>query len=159
VHADGSLIWHDALHECPHGYPAFGNFDGGKLQAIDMGFSKERWPESRTLATPIEGGEIRCYDVASGKIVWRMPSPTIPPGVLVESASADIDSDGRDEAIFAVGPALYCVATKNGASAGEIRWKLDFDSHLSAPALADVDGTGELSIVVVGENGTVYGVR
>ncbi|MGD9634358.1 MAG: FG-GAP repeat domain-containing protein, partial [Pirellulales bacterium] len=60
IKTDGTLVWFDALDKSAPHLPSFGDFDGdGKIEMIGVGFD--------------DG--IRCYDLASGKINWRMPSP------------------------------------------------------------------------------------
>src|SRR5262249_55053608 len=76
-------------------------------------------------------------------------SPTAP-------ASADIDGDGREEAVFGIGNKLYAVGARRGQQAGEIRWTLEFPAHIGPPSVADVDGDGRAEIVVVCGDSHVY---
>jgi hypothetical protein len=76
-------------------------------------------------------------------------SPTSP-------ASADIDGDGRDEAVFGIGNKLYAVGATHGGQAGEIRWTLEFPAPVGPPSIADVDGDGLAEIVVVCGDGHVH---
>src|SRR6185503_13742526 len=83
LRADGSLVWWDARDRATTCLPAFGDFTGsGRKEAVGIGF---------------EDG-IRCYDAATGAVLWRLENPA--GGAPAETASADIDGDGRDELLF-----------------------------------------------------------
>jgi len=75
------------------------------------------------------------------------------------TASADINSDGRDEALFVIGSTLYCAGTPKPGEAGALLWKLDFPTSLGPPTIADADGDGLVEIILVGADGFVHGVR
>ena len=140
VQTDGSLIWWDAVDISPKSLPAIGCFDGdGKLQAIGIGF-----PDN----------EVRCYDTASGKVKWRMPVPD--QGYVTDTATADINSDGRDEAVFTIGRTLYCVGTSPDGATGVLLWKIDLPSSIGPPVIADAGGEGRASVLVAGSDGYVY---
>ena len=91
---------------------------------------------------------IRCYDAATGKIDWRIlvPAKRDPAG----TASADSDSDGCDEALFAIENTLYCVGTRGCGGAGSLLWQISMPAHVGPPAVADVDGSGKVSVLLVG---------
>jgi hypothetical protein len=72
--------------------------------------------------------------------------------------SGDLDGDGRDEALYAVGNTLYCIGTTPDGRAGRIEWSRTFSSTIGMPILADVTGQGQLQIVVVAQDGHVYGL-
>jgi len=98
---NGKLVWWDALDKSPDSFPAFGDFAGdGHIGALRIGY---------------EDG-IRCYDVATGKIKWRMPAPE--PGTPQGTASADLNSDGRDEALVTIGRTLYCLGEQFDGKGG-----------------------------------------
>jgi outer membrane protein assembly factor BamB len=143
VRLDGTLVWWDALDKSPRSLPAVGDFDGdGHLEAIGVGYQEDG---------------IRCYDAATGKIKWRLPMPAS--GDAAGTASADINSDGRDEALFTLGGTLYCVGTPQPGGAGALLWQLDLPATLGPPTIADADGDGLAEIILVGADGSVYGVR
>jgi hypothetical protein len=87
------------------------------------------------------------------------------PGELVAlqapsgSASADVDNDGRDEAVLVIGRHIICIGENPGDSVGRVCWRIELPAVLGPPALADVDGAGKLSILVVGGDGWLYCVR
>lgn len=139
---NGSLAWLDAKDKSPSSLAAFGDFDGdGQLEAIGIGY-----PDG-----------VRCYDTARGNVKWSLPTPVA--GTPTGSASADVDGDGRDEALFVIGPALYCLGTTGSPPVGQVRWQVEFPVQVGPPVPADAEGAGELSVLVVGTDGTVYCVR
>ena len=142
VRANGELVWHDALDHGPSGWHAFGGFTGqGRREAIGVGYQ--------------DG--VRCYDCATGKVRWHMPAPNSAP--VTGSASADLDGDGKDEAIFAMGNQLVCLGTSRSSFTSEVSWRLDFPSQLGPPSIASLDSTDAAGIVVAGSDGFVYGVK
>ncbi|MCI0334143.1 MAG: hypothetical protein L0228_13075 [Planctomycetes bacterium] len=142
VRTDGSLAWWDALDHGPQDWPAFGNFtDRSRLEVIGAGY-----PDG-----------IRCYDAATGKVLWRLPMPV--PGAVMGSASADLNGDGRDEALFVIGQYLVCLATESDATESRVLWQLELPAPTGAPSLAALGHNGELSILLVGADGFVYAVR
>lgn len=139
---DGTLVWWDAFDKSPKHLPAVGDFDGdGELEVIGIGY---------------EDG-IRCYNAATGVIKWRLATPTAetPSG----TASADINGDGRDEAIFVTGKTLYCVGDSGDGSGGAYLWQLDLPTPVGPPTVAILDGDAKASILLVGEDGYVYCVQ
>ena len=75
-------------------------------------------------------------------------------------AAADIDSDGCDEALFTQGAVLIASARLLASlPRGELRWKIELPATVGPPAIADMEGDGQASIVLVGSDGYVYGVR
>jgi hypothetical protein len=110
--------------------------------------------------------DFHCYDAATGRLKWRLPIPGSPFGPHNQwdadspttPAVADIDGEGCDEAVFAIGKALYAVGGKKGGDWGAVRWTLEFPGPLGPPAIADTRGDGRAEIVVVCADGHVYGV-
>ena len=90
------------------------------------------------------------YDAAWGRA--PLAAGQTPTGV----ASADINGDGRDEAVFAMGSTLYCLGTEASGSVGKLLWQLDLPATAGRPCIADVDGRGKASIIVAGSDGYVY---
>jgi len=147
---DGALAWWDALQSGPRCLPASGDFCGDGLPAIiGIGYWVGDDPERQ---------EIRCYAAATGEIRWRMPLPAA--GIPTGTASADVNGDGRDEALFVIDRTLYCVGTDaDAAGAGCLLWQIELPARLGPPALADTAGDGRLSILLTGEDGYVYCVE
>lgn len=151
IKTDGTLVWFDALDKSAPHLPAFGDFDGdGKMEMIGVGFD--------------DG--IRCYDLASGEVNWRMPSPLDGTGFGMHSenpvsgaVTADIDSDGRDEALIAMQNVLYCLGTSRTDSNGEIRWSKEFPAEIGPPTVVQLENNGDPSILVVGRDGSTYCLR
>jgi len=137
----GDLLWWDAHETSPRALPAFGDFTGrGRLEAVGIGY-----PDG-----------IRCYDAETGVIRWALPFTEIEPGI--ETASADVDGDGRDEAVFTAGRTLWCVGSGPDGTAGAVKWRLDLPARLGPPCIADADGSGRASILVLGADAYVYHV-
>jgi hypothetical protein len=143
VRSDGALAWRDGPGTSPdRTEPAIGDFSGTKRSEI--------------LSVGFDDGA-RCYDAATGEIGWTLPfgeKRTVTGGL-----SADIDSDGKDEAVFAIGPTLVCLACEPGAQGGFVRWKLDFPCDVGPPSFVDLEGSGKGTLLIVGSNGKLYGVR
>jgi hypothetical protein len=152
ITTDGQLKWFDALDKSAPHLPALGDFDGdGKMEMVGAGF---------------EDG-VRCYDTASGQIKWRMDDPSgFKNGFGIHSvnpvsgtATADIDSDGRDEALFSMGNTLYCLGASESGDAGEVRWRVELPAQVGPPTIAQLEKDRAASILVVGRDGYVYCVR
>lgn len=151
IKTDGTLVWFDALDKSAPHLPSFGDFNGdGKIEMIGVGFD--------------DG--IRCYDLASGKINWTMPSPLDGNGFGMHSENpvggaitADIDGDGRDEALITMQNIVYCLGTSQANSGGEIRWSKEFPTQLGPPTIVQLEKQGDPSILVVSQDGNVYCVR
>ncbi len=137
IRADGGLVWWDALDHSPWTLPAFGRFDkSGALQAVGWAYS--------------DG--LRCYDAATGQVLWRLPVPE--PSGVSGLASGDVDGDGRDEVVCAAGLQVLCLKVQDRV--GRVAWSVPMPCNLGPPTLADVDGDGTLSILVAGSDGKVY---
>ncbi len=152
IRKDATLVWFDALDKSPAYFPSFGDFDGdGRTDAIGVGY---------------EDG-IRCYDTETGKVKWHMPSPGKSFGSFGQreenpvkgSASADLDGDGRDEALVVLDKALFCIGSTRDGAAGEIRWQVNFPEQVGPPTVVTLDKDGSVSILVISIDGFVYCVR
>jgi len=136
----GSHIGQNSIH------PAIGDFDGdGRLEIIS---SADRTRQGGTKFV------CRCYDASSGRREWELPLDL--PGSSSSAMSADIDSDGRDEAIFSRGNTLYAVGTTTDGRSAKLRWKLPFPATLGPPTIADIKGDGRARILVCCADGHVY---
>jgi len=139
---DASLVWFDAPDVSPNALPAFGDVDGdGRLEAVGVGY-----PDG-----------VRCYDAATGKVKWTLVE--FSPGTGAGTASADLNSDGRDEVLVTVGNVLYCLGVDDAGAQGKRLWKLDLPATIGPPTIADVAGNGTASILLQGADGYVYCVR
>jgi len=108
----------------------------------------------------------RSYDLASGKLKWTMPNPAgadanvkNPADEVRGTASADLDGDGRDEALVVADNTLYCLGTSKEGSRGEVRWKIKFPASVGPPTVATLDDSGRVSVLVAGADGFVYCLR
>ena len=142
IRTDGSLVWWDALDNSPSDWPAFGHFTGNRNKEM-MGWGYQ------------DG--IRCYDISNGKVVWRMPSPLI--GVPTGCASADLDGDGKEEAVFVIDKTLVCIGSADNGKSGEVRWKLQLPAPAGPPSIAALDQSGGLAIIINSMDGYVYCIQ
>jgi outer membrane protein assembly factor BamB len=148
---DGSMVWTTGFDKNDPAYPNFGSdvrpnpadVDGdGRLELIVAG------------AKSGDQRELRCFDMNSGSLKWKLSLN----GKPTEPAVADIDSDGRDECIFTIGGNLYTVGAADDGQSGAIEWTLPLPSYTSSVAVADVMGDGQAQIVLSCADGYVYGV-
>jgi outer membrane protein assembly factor BamB len=98
---------------------------------------------------------VRCYELATGRVRWRLPTPA--PGSVAGCASGDLDGDGRDEALFVIGQELVCLGSTGGT--GLLEWKLHLPVACGPPTLAILEQSGTLSVLLAGSDGYVYCVR
>ena len=132
---DGSVLWY---HAGGAGLAGMGDVDNdGRLE---LGFTG--WEEGRGL---------RCLDAATGVQKWEWP---LPDNLQVPVYTADIDGDGRDEFIFAVGRTLYALGDRDGAP--DLVWQAELPSTPGELALADVDRDGRIEILFIGEDSVLY---
>ena len=103
--------------------------------------------------------------MASGKLKWTIPNPqgananlTNPADEVRGTASADLDGDGRDEALVVAENTLYCLGTSKDGSKGEVRWKIKFPTTVG-PNSGHTYNSGTVSVLVAGEDGFVYCLR
>jgi len=154
----GDVIWEEdrPLPRGPGILPGVGDIDGdGRLEALVVGCA--------------DGGanSLICYSGSTGDIQWKLP---LPGDVFVDifqteqtpmpPATADLNGDGRDECVFTIGTTIYAVSATADGLHGLITWQLDLpgSGRLGPPAIADVSGTGQAQVVVMGRDGIVYGV-
>jgi hypothetical protein len=64
------------------------------------------------------------------------------------AVAGDINSDGRDEAVFVVGQRPACIGVDALGREGRRLWTLDLPVTTSSPAIADATGNGRLSILL-----------
>jgi outer membrane protein assembly factor BamB len=141
IERDGALRWWDALDKSQAAF-AFGDFDGdGQNEAIGAGY---------------EDG-IRCYDVQTGAVEWKVPLPV--PGTPVGAASADLDGDGRDEAVFSAGNTVYAIGVRPGSTTGQQLWRVDVPVAVGAPCIASLSTPEDVVILVSGADGRVFCVK
>jgi hypothetical protein len=116
-------------------FPGIGDIDGdGILEFLQVG-----------------SGSLLCIDSLTGSLEWSLPGI----GGYIPPVTADINGNGRHEVIVASGNTLKAVGY-NDAGGGQILWTVSFPSNINAPAIAEINCT--MQIVVVCENGYVYGV-
>ncbi len=137
----GNIIWQVSPPPVFSGMPGVGDVDSDGVPDILV----------------FDGsGQVRCYEGATGSFKWTLGG--LGSGQPSSPATVDIDGDGRDECIFAIYNMLYAVGAAADGLTGQILWQLGFPGNLGPPAIADVDGSKQPCIIVVGKDGYVYGV-
>jgi hypothetical protein len=134
--------WHigqDSLH------PGVGDFDGdGKLDLLS------------SLDHSEVGGQdavVRSWDGATGKRKFELP---LDYATSSRSAmTADIDDDGRDEAIFSRGSELLAVGCSEDGKP-QVEWTLPFPGTVGPVSIGDVDSSGQSRIVATCSDGYIY---
>lgn len=159
VGAGAGASYPDGCWDGIWGSPALGDLDGdGDLEVVVEGFDR------RLHAWHHDGS------VASGWPISRDNGDAILRGGWASPALGDIDGDGLPEAVFGTdsppwggdgSPAPdYSKATVwavNGDSSNVPGWPVTTDNNIqSSPALGDIDGDGQLEIVV-GSGSSVEG--
>jgi hypothetical protein len=141
--ANGTLSWIDGAGVSPDRTdPTIGDFDGdGQTEIISAGFTDGT----------------RCYEAVTGKVKWTLPFGENQ--TVTGSLSADLDSDGKDEAVFVVGSKLVCLSNEPNGPGGKIRWELQFPCDLGPPSYADLGGKKGATLLMAGSNGILYAVR
>jgi len=159
--ADGKLLWQEGpFAGTPVPWAGIGDLDGdGKAEVAGPGFHVD-------VATKEQ--EFRCYDAATGKVKWTMPLPgrtfgnhmsDLSEDTATSSVTCDIDGDGKDECIFGNYKTLYAVSASDDGKTGKVKWMLEFPSKIGPVAIADLDGNRRPQIIVVCEDGFVYGIK
>jgi outer membrane protein assembly factor BamB len=96
-------------------------------------------------------GALVCFEVASGKHLWKMSLPTAPSGII----SGDITGRGQPEFLFGGDDGnLYLV--RDAGNHGQVVWRKQFNAPVGTPILADVNADGKSEIVVSVADGFVY---
>ena len=78
---------------------------------------------------------------------------------MIGSASADLNGDGRDQAVFVIGQQLVCLGAGRTPAEGSVLWRLPLPAQTGPPSLAVLGRSESLSILLVGADGFVYAVR
>ena len=136
LNSNAEIIWNNpTAGASAFLFPGLGDIDGdGTLEFLQVG-----------------SGSLLCIDSLTGSLEWSLPGT----GGYVSPVTADINGNGRHEAIVASGNTLKAVGY-NGAGGGQTLWTVSFPDNIGAPAIAEINCTTQ--IVVVCKNGYVYGV-
>lgn len=105
------------------------------------------------------GKEIKLFNSENGEIKWQLPLPEACNWPYVRSvATADIDGNGKDEAIIVSGRKVTAVG-ENDSGQGVILWQIDLNnsSEHADPIIVDLDGDGKPTIVINTARGFVLG--
>ncbi len=141
VDLTGDSLWvepTDAIADSPFRdvLQAIGDFDGdGEREILDFGYCQD-------------GDPIVSRSAETGKVLWSLSLETACAWKPTTAAVADLDGDGRDEAVFGVGFELYAVGTNAAGDAGEVRFIVELPGIAATPIIADADGSGTPQILV-----------
>jgi hypothetical protein len=141
LNKNATPIWYqNRQRNGQHWTPGVGDFNGdGSLEFL----TTERY-----------GRVIRALDAKSGQARWTLTLPDTPDPMV----TADIDGDGRDEAVFAIWNQLFAVGSNSAGTAGQVEWSMNFASNLGMPIIADATGSGSAQILVVSDDGRLLGI-
>lgn len=147
---DGSVKWHSDYYK---GAPSQ-SFAG-------VGFFSTKERKDLLVAGYCDGSgkEIKLFNSDDGSIKWQLPLPEACNWPYVRSvATADIDGNGKDEAIIVSGRKLTAVG-ENDNGQGVILWQIDLinGSEHADPIIVDLDGDGKPTIVINTARGFVLG--
>ena len=87
----------------------------------------------------------RCVDPKTGRVLWNMVG-----SASSNCVACDIDSDGREEFLYADGRLLRAVRN------GKVVWEVNLPANITQLAIADVDGDGTSEILAGAEDGKMY---
>jgi hypothetical protein len=140
----GGLMWQVAAPNVSQSVmPGIGDVDGdGKLEILNIG------PGGTTVSA---------FDATTGALEWTLNVPGST-GEAHSGAMADLNGDGRYELVFTRYNQLIAVGMNSAGTTPQVLWQMSFDSRVGLPTLADATGDGRLEIVVVSEQGYVYGI-
>ena len=135
---------------------AFGRVGGGPLRflsgLVDTRLATaQQLPASRTPFEHLAGA----WDAASGEWAAGFPAPVEGWQIISAPAVADVDGDGRAEALFGgSGNVLHAFREDGSEPEG---WPKPHEGWLlAAPAVGDVDGDRRLEVVTVTRDGWLY---
>jgi hypothetical protein len=132
---DCRVLW---VHPGGASTAGLGDVDGdGKLE---LGFTG--WERGKGL---------RCLDAATGAQKWEWPLADNPRALVY---TADVDGDGCEEFVFAVGTTLYAVNGRGGAP--HVVWQASLPAAPGTLAFADTDNDGAVEILFLGTDSVIY---
>jgi outer membrane protein assembly factor BamB len=145
VSATGRMLWQT---------PLSGRFGRGMPVATDLDADGK---VEILIATSFLGANLGLYalDGATGRPRWRAPSEL---QSYHSHVVADVDSDGELEVLYGdKNTRLYCARARDGA----VRWSTQLEGRgiFFAPALADLDGTGKLTIFQTVRGTSLYALN
>lgn len=109
--------------------------------------------DGRVLAAGIRADySYACVDAATGETLW---THELNDSVVSDTATGDIDGDGRDEFIFGCSDG-YLYSFK---ADGTMLFKLDTGAPAGSPVIADVDGDGKAELIVATLDGSLLVIR
>jgi hypothetical protein len=135
---DGKLRWHGKFLDGTTSAPAVADLNAdGRLAVGAMAYR----------------GGFGCYDAATGAVRWTFGAAQ----ASTDPVAADINGDGRDEFIVAIGNELLAIGEEAGQA--RVAWRLALPAAANSPVAADIDGDGKLEILCAAADGCLYCLR
>jgi len=111
----------------------------GQAWTDDVSPSRKRDGSIEAFRSTTAAAVAEIRSCAVGKVNWRMPNPAGGFGnfgqkaenPVKSSASADLDSDGRDEALIVIDKTLLCIGIKGDDTTGKILWRVEFPAAIT----------------------------
>jgi hypothetical protein len=107
--------------------------------------------------------EVQILDARDGTLQWSLSIPDLcnSSEVPTHVSTVDLDSDGRDEALFTHKNMIYAVGVDQKVGA-VLLWQVRVEpdawlAQLSDVVIADVDGSGTPQLIVNTSSGYIYG--
>jgi hypothetical protein len=162
IRSDGSDLpgWPKKLRDTIFSSPALFDFDGdGRLEIVIGVDTHQEGPPFNTPA----GGALYVFRW-DGSIVPGFPQ-FIDQTMMSSPAVGDINGDGRPEIVVGggtfylgnVGRKVYAYRCDGTFAPG---WPVTVEAQVfDSPALADLDGNGQLDVVITDENANLYALR
>lgn len=120
---------------------------GWAHQPSAQGYPADLKGEGRYLMAAVRGAEFLMVDPKNGATLESIPLPAGAAAVAV----ADIDNDGREEAVVGCGYYLAAVGWEQGRL--QLQWTRTLPGEVHEIALADLDRDGDLELLAYLKNG------
>ncbi len=133
----GALEWIRDLSGQTLASPTLADFNGDGRLDVAMG----TWGDSSTVKIHVMNG-------TNGADMPGYPRSTIGGAVIGQLTTADLNGDGKQDLVVPTGGGVYAFDGNNGTNLWGIRQ--GFASYQSSPLIRDLDGNGQLDIVIAG---------
>jgi len=111
------------------------------------------WPDFYAVDGP--NNEFVCYDLNSGKLLWKHFIGSPISGVI----TADIDNDELPEFLFGTADGRLIALNGDSQSEERVVFERKFPASLGTPIITDLDGGGNVQILVGCADGNLYSLK